>query len=52
MTPFDALKAQLSAVVPFAAYVGVEITEIGEGTATTISPFGPSSSCRASMVFN
>ena len=36
MTPFDALKAQLSAVVPFAAYVGVEITEIGEGTATTI----------------
>jgi uncharacterized protein (TIGR00369 family) len=36
MTPFDALKAQLSAVVPFAAYVGVEITEIGEGTATAI----------------
>lgn len=36
MTPFDALKAQLSAVVPFAAYVGVEITEIGEGTATTV----------------
>ena len=36
MTPFDALKAQLSAVVPFAAYVGVEITDIGEGTATTI----------------
>lgn len=36
MTPFDALKAQLSAVVPFAAYVGVEITEISEGTATTI----------------
>ena len=36
MTPFDALKPQLSAVVPFAAYVGVEITEIGEGTATTI----------------
>ncbi len=36
MTPFDALKAQLSAVVPFAAYVGVEITDIGDGTATTI----------------
>ncbi|MFO6429435.1 YiiD C-terminal domain-containing protein [Erythrobacter sp. W302b] len=36
MTPFDALKAQLSAVVPFAAYVGVEITDIGEGTATTV----------------
>ncbi len=33
MTPFDALKAQLSAVVPFASYVGVEIREIGEGTA-------------------
>lgn len=36
MTPFDALKAQLSAVVPFASYVGVEITDIGEGTATTV----------------
>lgn len=36
MTPFDALKAQLSAVVPFAGYVGVEITDIGEGTATTV----------------
>ncbi|UYV17521.1 DUF4442 domain-containing protein [Porphyrobacter sp. ULC335] len=34
MTPFDALKAQLSAVVPFATYVGVAIEEIGEGRAT------------------
>ncbi|MFO6447502.1 YiiD C-terminal domain-containing protein [Erythrobacter sp. NE805] len=35
MTPFDALKAQLSAVVPFASYVGVEITEIAAGRAIT-----------------
>lgn len=35
MTPFDALKAQLSAVVPFAAYVGVEIREVAAGKATT-----------------
>ncbi len=34
MTPFDALKAQLSAVVPFAAHVGVAIETIGEGTAS------------------
>jgi acyl-coenzyme A thioesterase PaaI-like protein len=34
MTPHDALKAQLSAVVPFAAHVGVALGEIGEGTAT------------------
>jgi len=33
MSPHDALKAQLSAVVPFAAYVGVELSEIGPGTA-------------------
>lgn len=36
MTPFDALKAQLTAVVPFAAHVGVTITAIQEGTATTV----------------
>lgn len=34
MTPFDALKAQLSAVVPFASYVGISLDEITEGTAT------------------
>ncbi|WP_066530909.1 YiiD C-terminal domain-containing protein [Erythrobacter sp. CCH5-A1] len=34
MTPFDALKSQLSAVVPFAAYVGVTLEEIAEGRAT------------------
>lgn len=34
MTPFDALKAQLSAIVPFASHVGVALGEIGEGTAT------------------
>ena len=34
MTPFDAIKAQLSAIVPFASYVGVALGEIGEGEAT------------------
>ena len=34
MTPFDALRAQLSAAVPFAAHVGVALETIGEGTAT------------------
>lgn len=34
MTPFDALKAQLSAIVPFASHVGVTLAEIGAGTAT------------------
>ncbi len=34
MTPFDAIKAQLSAIVPFASYVGVALGEIGEATAT------------------
>jgi acyl-coenzyme A thioesterase PaaI-like protein len=34
MTPFDALKAQLSAAVPFAAHVGIALGTIGEGTAT------------------
>lgn len=34
MTPFDAIKAQLSAAVPFASYVGVALGEIGEGQAT------------------
>lgn len=34
MTPFDALKSQLSAVVPFASYVGVTLEEIAEGRAT------------------
>lgn len=34
MTPFDALKAQLSVAVPFAAHVGVTLAEIGAGRAT------------------
>jgi uncharacterized protein (TIGR00369 family) len=36
MTPFDLLKTQLSAAVPFAAHVGIGIREIGEGSATTV----------------
>ena len=34
MNPYEMLKAQLSAVVPFASYVGVELGTIGEGMAT------------------
>lgn len=34
MNPFDALRAQLSAVVPFAAHVGVALGEIGPGQAS------------------
>jgi len=34
MTPFDALKAQLSVAVPFAAHVGIVLEEIGAGAAT------------------
>ena len=36
MNPYDALKAQLSAVVPFAAHVGVALETIGEGTASAM----------------
>jgi uncharacterized protein (TIGR00369 family) len=36
MTPFNLLKAQLAAAVPFAAHVGIDIREIGEGSATTV----------------
>ena len=34
MTPYDAVKAQLSTSVPFANHVGVELLEIGDGVAT------------------
>lgn len=34
MTPYDMIKAQMEKSIPFAAYVGVELTEIGDGTAT------------------
>lgn len=34
MTPYDAIKAQLSAAVPFAAHVGIVLQDIGAGTAT------------------
>jgi uncharacterized protein (TIGR00369 family) len=44
MTPFDALKAQLSAIVPFASYVGVDITDIAAGTATTALVQSPNTS--------
>ena len=34
MQPFDVLREQLGATVPFAKHVGVEILEVGEGVAT------------------
>jgi len=34
VSPFDALRAQLSAVVPFAAHVGVALREIAPGEAS------------------
>ncbi|MEO0688701.1 MAG: YiiD C-terminal domain-containing protein [Pseudomonadota bacterium] len=34
MQPFDLLREQLGKTVPFAAHVGVDIVEVGEGTAT------------------
>jgi acyl-coenzyme A thioesterase PaaI-like protein len=37
---YEQLKAMLGQVVPFARHVGVEITEIGPGTATVRLPEG------------
>lgn len=44
MTPFDALKTQLTIGVPFAAHVGIAITDIGEGTATAALEQSPATS--------
>ena len=33
MTPYDAIKAQMSAAVPFARHAGVELTEVADGHA-------------------
>ncbi|MEM6620531.1 MAG: DUF4442 domain-containing protein [Pseudomonadota bacterium] len=38
MTPYDMIKAQMKAAIPFAAHVGVELADIGEGTATARLP--------------
>lgn len=35
MQPFNLLREQLGKSVPFASYVGVEIVEVGQGTAIT-----------------
>ncbi|WP_299281956.1 DUF4442 domain-containing protein [uncultured Tateyamaria sp.] len=35
MTPYEMIRAQLSKVVPFANYVGVEVIEVGDGTGIT-----------------
>ena len=34
MSPYEMIKTHLSAAVPFANHVGVELVEIGDGTAT------------------
>lgn len=34
MTPYDMIKQHLDAAVPFARHVGVELLEIGDGTAS------------------
>ncbi len=34
MTPYDMIKAHMTQAIPFAAHVGVELIEIGDGTAT------------------
>ena len=34
MTPYDMIKAQLGTIVPFQNYVGVELLELADGTAS------------------
>ena len=34
MTPFDIIKAQMAHAIPFARHVGIELIDIGDGTAT------------------
>jgi uncharacterized protein (TIGR00369 family) len=38
MTDFDAIAAGMTQAVPFAGYLGVEITEMAEGEATVVLP--------------
>jgi uncharacterized protein (TIGR00369 family) len=38
MTDFDVIAAGMSQAVPFAAYLGLEITNIAEGEATVVLP--------------
>jgi uncharacterized protein (TIGR00369 family) len=38
MTDFDAIAAGMTQAVPFAAHVGLEITDIGEGHSTVVLP--------------
>ena len=38
MTDFDAIAAGMSQAVPFAGYLGLEITEMAEGEATAVLP--------------
>lgn len=33
MTPYDMIKAQLGEIVPFQNYVGIALTQVGDGTA-------------------
>ena len=34
MTPFDMIKAHMAHAIPFANHVGIELIDIGDGTAT------------------
>jgi acyl-coenzyme A thioesterase PaaI-like protein len=34
MTPFDMIKAQMAQAIPLANHVGIELIDIGDGTAT------------------
>lgn len=34
MTPYEMIRAHMSTAIPFATHVGVELLEIGDGTAT------------------
>lgn len=34
MTPYDMIKAHMAKSIPFAEHVGIELIEIGDGTAT------------------
>ena len=38
MTDFDAIAAGMTQAVPFAGYLGIEITEMAEGEATAVLP--------------
>ena len=36
MTPYDMIKGQIDQMVPFVRHVGIELTEVGDGTAEAV----------------